>query len=175
MSLREEFVTLARQEQANISSLCRRFEISRKTGYKWIARFAAGGVEAMANRPRRPRHSPRRTDEQIERAIEQVRLKHPAWGGRKIRRVLINGGADEHRLPAPSTIGQVLLRRGLIDPAESPKHRPFVRFEHEQPNDLWQMDFKGHFALNRGGGGSGSGGSGGGGGGGLVVAREAEA
>jgi len=155
MSLREEFVTLARQEEANISSLCRRFNISRKTGYKWIARFTRGGREALRDRPRRPRASPRRCDEQIEAAIEQVRRAHPAWGGRKIRRVLINRGEEEQRLPAPSTIGQVLLRRGLIDPIESDKHRAFVRFEHERPNDLWQMDFKGHVPLKSGGGGGG--------------------
>ena len=51
---------------------------------------------------------------------------------------------DAKSLPAPSTIGQVLLRHGLIDPAESGKHQAFVRFEKEHPNELWQMDFKGH-------------------------------
>ena len=70
MSLREEFVTLAQHERANISSLCRRFHISRKTGYKWIARFARGGREALRDQARRPRGSPRRCDEQIEAAIE---------------------------------------------------------------------------------------------------------
>jgi transposase InsO family protein len=162
MSLREEFVTLAQHEQANISSLCRRFNISRKTGYKWIARFARGGGEALRDQARRPRGSPRRCDEQIEAAIVQVRRAHPAWGGRKIRRVLINRGADEGQLPAPSTIGQVLLRRGLIDPSESAKHRAFIRFEQAAPNDLWQMDFKGHVPLRSSSGGGGGGGGGGG-------------
>lgn len=151
MSLREEFVTLTRSQEANISSLCRRFHISRKTGYKWMARFAKGGREALHDGARRPRSSPRRCDEKMEQAIAEVRRAHPAWGGRKIRRVLINRGQDALQLPAPSTIGQVLRRRGLIDAVESDKHRAFVRFEHEQPNDLWQMDFKGHVALQRGG------------------------
>ena len=53
-------------------------------------------------------------------------------------------------MPAPSTITAILRRHGRIDPAEGPKHRSWQRFEHQAPNDLWQMDFKGHFPLTRG-------------------------
>jgi transposase InsO family protein len=53
-------------------------------------------------------------------------------------------------VPAASTVTGILRRRGLIDPAESQKREPFIRFEHERPNVLLQMDFKGHFALERG-------------------------
>ena len=50
-------------------------------------------------------------------------------------------------MPAKSTIHAILKRHGLIDEAESAKHTPYVRFEHPVPNDLWQLDFKGHFAM----------------------------
>jgi len=53
-------------------------------------------------------------------------------------------------LPVPSTVQAILARHGRIDPAESHKHQPWQRFEHETPNALWQMDFKGHFAVGAG-------------------------
>lgn len=151
MSLRREFVMLADAEDANLSLLCRRFGVSRRTGYKWIGRYRAGGVAGLADGSRRPHASPSRSGEAVERAVVQVRERHPAWGPRKIRRVLLNEGHDPAALPAPSTIGQILLRRGLIDPAASADHRAFVRFEKEHPNELWQMDFKGHVAMLDGG------------------------
>ena len=150
MSLREEFVNLACAGDANVSVLCRRFGISRDVGYKWIGRFRAGGAEALADRSRRPHRSPMRSGEAIERLVAAARAAHPAWGPRKLRRWLldqVDQGQDARIIPAPSTIGQILLRRGLIDANESPRHRPFVRFEKDHPNELWQMDFKGHFAM----------------------------
>ena len=74
-----------------------------------------------------------------------MRDAHPAWGARKLRRRLSDLG--RRALPAPSTIHAILKRQGRIDPACATQHRPWQRFEHEQPNALWQMDFKGHFAL----------------------------
>src|SRR5580765_1860191 len=150
MSLREEFVMLCESPQANIAELCRRFGISRKTGYKWIVRQRAQGPAGLADRSRRPRRSPARSSDQLEQAVIAVRVAHPAWGPRKIRRVLINQGHDpwtSASLPAPSTIGQILLRRGLIDPQESIKHQALTRFQKDHPNELWQMDFKGHVAM----------------------------
>ena len=90
MSLREEFVRLASVPDANVSLLCRRFGISRKSGYKWLARYRAGGTPALADGSRRPRHSPRQSDAATERAVVQVRAAHPAWGPRKIRRWLLD-------------------------------------------------------------------------------------
>ena len=77
-----------------------------------------------------------------------LRERHPAWGGRKLQRRLRDLGHRE--VPAPSTITAILHRHGLIEPAESLKHTAFGRFEHETPNRLWQMDFKGWFALGAG-------------------------
>jgi transposase InsO family protein len=151
MLQREEFVRLAQAQDVNVSSLCRRFGISRKSGYKWLERFAANGVGGLKDRSRRPHHSQSRSSDDTERRVLSARQKHPAWGCRKLRRLLLNEGNDPSGIPAPSTIGRILSRHGLIDEAESARHRAFVRFEKEQPNELWQMDFKGHVPMLDGG------------------------
>lgn len=148
MSLRREFVMLALQEKAHRAELCGRFGVSRKTGYKWLRRFQEEGLRGLVDRPRRPEHSPHRTDPALEAAVVALRERHPAWGGRKLQRRLRDLGHRE--IPAPSTITAILHRHGLIEPAESLKHTAFRRFEHEAPNRLWQMDFKGGFALEAG-------------------------
>jgi transposase InsO family protein len=147
MSLRHEFVLLSLKAGANMAELCRRFRVSRKTGYKWRERFVSGGPAALEDRPRRPRHSPKRTPARVRSAVIELRRRRH-WGGRKIHHRLHALG---HRhVPAPSTISGILKRHGLIDPAESLKHQPLRRFERAQPNELWQMDFKGHFAIGSG-------------------------
>jgi transposase InsO family protein len=136
---REEFLFLAKQPGANISELCRRFQISRKTGYKWLGR------DDLEDRPRRPKNSPARTPPQLEAKVLALRAEHPAWGGRKIAHVLAR---DEGEQLAPSTVNWVLKRHGLITPSASEAASAWCRFEHEAPNALWQMDFKGHFATD---------------------------
>lgn len=148
MSLRWEFVQLARQPEVNVSEWCRRFGISRKTGYKWLARFRHKGRLGLRDRAKRPRHSPKRTAAAMEAAILGVRQQHRAWGGRKIRRRLQD--LRFQGVPAASTITAVLHRHGGIDPDEARKHKATQRFEHAVPNALWQMDFKGPFGLTRG-------------------------
>ena len=149
MSLRTEFIHLAGLEGANISELCCRFGISRKTGYKWLKRYREGGESGLADRSRRPRYSPGRISVETEAVVVEVRQKHPAWGGRKIKAYLERKGHSH--LPSPSTITEVLRRNDQIDAEEAGKHRPMQRFEMEQPNQLWQMDFKGGFSLEAGG------------------------
>jgi transposase InsO family protein len=146
MGQREEFVGLASQADSNIRFLCRRFQVSPTTGYKWLARYGERGREGLADEPRRPDHSPRRCSPVIEEAVLRLRDEHPAWGARKLRRRLLDTGVVG--LPSPSTVHQILLRHGRVDPNESLKHRAFQRFEHPAPNLLWQMDFKGHFATD---------------------------
>lgn len=148
MSLRLEFVTLATAEGANVRELCRRYGISPKTAYKWIARHRDGGTPALADRPRRPARSPGRCPESIEARVLGLREAHPAWGGRKLRARLIALGVAD--VPAASTITAILRRHGRLDPTAAPAHSAFVRFEHDAPNRLWQMDFKGHFATAAG-------------------------
>jgi len=148
MSLRREFVMLAQQEVCNISGLCEFFGISRKTGYKWLNRFDEYGDAGLNNRSRRPLSSPFKSPESIEDVIVALRGLHPAWGGRKIKSRLEELGHPD--VPAASTITGILRRRGLIHPEESAKHTAFISFEHPYPNALWQMDFKGHFAMRQG-------------------------
>jgi transposase len=147
MEKRAEFVSLASKEGSNMSALCQHFGISRKTGYKWLKRYAEGTAEALRDRSRRPAYSPQRSPAAVEEAVRSVRQAHPAWGGRKIAHVL---DRDRQLQVAPSTVTGILHRHGRIDPAASEAATPWQRFEHEQPNSLWQMDFKGHFAVGCG-------------------------
>jgi transposase InsO family protein len=142
--LREEFVLLASREGANKEALCRRFGISHKTGYKWLQRYASGGLEGLQDRSRRPGSSPARTSSDIEQRVLQARDLHPAWGGRMIRAWLQARGEPS---PSASTITAILRRQGRTDPGEARKHQPWQRFEHAAPNQLWQMDFKGDFLV----------------------------
>jgi transposase InsO family protein len=147
MSERLDLVTLAGQPGAKMAELCRRFGVSRKTGYKWLKRFGELGAEGLVDRSRRPKVSPRRTAEAVEAAALNLRRANPVWGGRKIRRVLQRDGEAGSTVPAASTITGILRRGGLLE-RETPTPEPFKRFEAEAPNLLWQMDFKGHFALD---------------------------
>jgi transposase InsO family protein len=148
MSERHEFVLLATQAEANIRHLCRQFNISPTTAYKWRKRFLKDGTAGLQEQSRRPHHSPLKSSRAREQSVLDLRHLHPAWGGRKLRaRLLALGHTDA---PSPSTITAILQRHQLIDPREAERHRAWHRFEHEQPNDLWQMDFKGDFALHRG-------------------------
>ena len=149
MSNRAGFIEQAKVEGANISALCQAYGISRKTGYKWLKREQEGGAAGLLEQSRCPRRHPAQTSPEMERQVLGVRDEHPAWGGRKIRRVLQEGG--EGGVPAASTITVILRRNAKIEPEQTAKHKPFQRFEREEPNELWQMDFKGFFALQAGG------------------------
>jgi transposase InsO family protein len=144
MSQRFNFVRLVEISHV-MSEVCRRFGISRKTGYKWLHRFQGAGLQGLEDWGRRPHRSPGKTPEEMEELILLAREAHPAWGGRKLKRWLESQGAQG--LPVPSTITEILRRHGLILPEESQKRGPFQRFEYARPNDLWQMDFKGYFRV----------------------------
>jgi transposase InsO family protein len=144
MSEREEFVRLASAEDANMAALCRRFGISRQSGYSRLNRFENEGKDGLKDRSRRPKSSPAQTPREIEEKIVRLREQHPAWGPRKIR-ARLGVMNPQLRLPSASTVGSILRRCGLIDPEEAAKHTAWHRFEHDRPNALWQMDFKGHF------------------------------
>ncbi len=148
MDRREEFVRFALAAGANFSALCRTFGISRKTGYKWLKRATeVDGERPFEDRSRRPLNSPKRTTEPIEQSVLSVREAHPAWGARKILHVLEREGREAPA--APSTVHAILERHGRIVPGPR-EGKAFGRFEKEQPNLLWQMDFKGQFQLGNG-------------------------
>jgi transposase InsO family protein len=149
MEQREEFVRLALVTGANMSELCRRSRISRAKGYKWLKRYRAEGRAGLADRSRRPLCSPGQTPEAVEAQVLRIREdSNNAWGGRKIARVMRRNGVLE--VPAPSTITQILRRHGKLDERAQEHPGPHQRFERAAPNELWQMDFKGHFAMAEG-------------------------
>lgn len=144
MTSRLEFVMLANAPGANISTLCRAFGISRKTAYKWLTVFKEHGKDGLADRSRRPTNSPNRSDAHIEAQVVALHDAHPCWGPRKLQALLPEEGPRPH----PNTIAAILRRHGRQVILSSDAGPPATsRFEHEAPNLLWQMDFKGHFAL----------------------------
>jgi len=142
---RRELVELAMQEGANRRELFRRFGVHPDTGYKWLGRWAA--KEELADRSRRPHSSPDRTEAAIEERILAVRDAHPAWGARKIAHVLEREGLA---CPVHSTVHEILRRNGRIAVPRGGA-AAHLRFERPEPNQLWQMDFKGHMPLSGGG------------------------
>ena len=148
MSRRKELVTLAVSEGVNMSELCRREGVSRKTGHKWLRRYREQGESGLDDLSRRPHRSPNRTSDEMEQAVVDLRREHPAKGSHVLAQMLKDRRYDG--VPSKSTVTAILRRHGLIDPAESSKHQPYKRFEHAEPNQLWQMDFKGHIAITKG-------------------------
>ena len=144
MEQKLEFLRLAGLEGSNRRELCRRFKISPQTGYKWLARVAKG--EGCEEQSRRPLNSPALTSPDIEAAVLKVRDEHPAWGARKIAAVLER---EQSVVPATSTIHAILTRHERIVPPRGGGHAK-IRFERQEANELWQMDFKGRSRLSNG-------------------------
>ena len=145
MSTRLEFILLAQQPGTNLAALCRNFGISRKTAYKWLERHREQGNSGLQDQSRRPHASPASTHAGLEARILALNAEYPYWGARKLRALL----PLDAKLPHHSTIDAVLRRHGrtiLGAPVRQEEVAP-SRFEHDAPNLLWQMDFKGHFAL----------------------------
>ena len=142
---REELCHLALSEGVNRRELCRRFNIRPRILYKWLDRYRQAGVAGLLDHSRRPHRSPSQTSPEMEVAVLAVRQENPVWGGRKIRRTLERRGLSA---PASSTITGILRRNGVAMVA--PGKKIWKRFEHAEPNDLWQMDFKGHVEMTQG-------------------------
>ena len=139
--LRKEFV-LAQQECDNFSSLCREFGITRKTGYKWKERYENG--ETLSDLSRKPATVANKTDVDTEKLIVSLRTENPGWGAKKLKQVLERQG---YSIPSAKTVNNILHRYGCISSDESAKHKPYIRFEKERCNEMWQTDFKGEFKM----------------------------
>lgn len=142
-TMREEFVTRALAHEKSKSALCREYNISRPTGDKWIERYLSG--EPCSDRSRVPRTSPSQVDAETEKMIVKYRQQYPALGAAKIKRMLENEGMTG--LPCSRTFHNIFRRNGLITQEASMAATPYIRFEREASNQLWQADFKGHFSL----------------------------
>jgi transposase-like protein len=146
---RLRFVVLASRAGANLSELCREFGISRQTGHVWRKRFQEGGAGRLRDRSRKPCGSPQRTAPEWEQRIVELRRQWPDWGAPKLHWVLQRQRPGE-AVPCVRTVHRILERQGLIHPADRPAPAAWQRFERSQPNQLWQMDFKGPQGWHKG-------------------------
>ena len=139
-------------EGEGMSEVCRDFGISRKTGYKIFNRYRDQGLDALADRSRRPVRYANQLPDQIERLIVDLKRDKPHWGARKIRELLVRKLAGDVRLPAKSTVHAVLDRHGLVKRARARRNRAngTPLSEGAAPNALWCADFKGEFKLGNG-------------------------
>src|SRR6185437_858750 len=148
IGVRERFVLEALRKRGSFTELCRRFNVARCTGYKWLRRFRREGGIGLGDRSRRPHHCCQLAL-RWRQAIGQLRRRHPSWGPRKLRARLRHLHPRVH-LPADRTIGRWLRRMGLVRPGRRhQRHGPRLavpkRKVARQPNDIWTIDFKGWF------------------------------
>jgi putative transposase len=145
---RLHFISLVNESDETFSALCECFGISRKTGYKWVARYEARGPAGLAEHRPIAASCPHRTPSAVLNELIELRKEHPTWGPKKLRARLEALGVDQ--VPAASTIGDALKKYGLIRPRRRRVHPPMFPLPitpTAHPNDTWCVDFKGHFAL----------------------------
>lgn len=150
MQERMRFIQAHDEGVYSMTELCRQYGVSRKTGYKWLHRYREGGSVALLDRSRAPRSTPHAITEPVAALLLETRRKHPSWGPRKLLRCLSNRHPTI-KLPAASTVGDLLKRHGLVSPRRSQRRRPDYlsapAFKAEAPNEVWTADFKGEFLL----------------------------
>ena len=150
MDARVQFVGDYAGGELTMTELCDRYGISRQTGYKWVARHQRG--ESLADRSRRPWHSPQTTPDDIVRAVLEFHERHPAWGAGKLVQRLAQRAPDR-AWPAASTAHEILRRHGY-----APRRRRRARLsgsaprplDAATPNSVWTIDFKGEFRTQDG-------------------------
>jgi putative transposase len=144
-----QFITDVNNSQESFAALCRRFGISRKTGYKWCDRYEEFGPAGLEQRAPVALTCPHKTADELVTALVELRKEHPSWGPKKLKARLETLGTSD--VPAASTIGDLLKRHGLVRPRRRrvypPAMTPQPLAEATAPNDTWCVDFKGHFAL----------------------------
>lgn len=136
----------SRGEKVNVKAVCREAGLSRKTFYKYLARFEEMGLEGLFPQSRRPRHSPARIAAEVEDEIVRARkeLADEGWDygaisiGYRLEEVFLETAV---RVPSRATIHRVLVRQGLVVPQPSKRPRRSThRFERSRANELWQLD-----------------------------------
>ena len=151
MYQRQRFVLDAEHAPCTFAELCRRYGISRKTGYKGLDRYTRLGPDSLADRSHRPQQCPHATEPAVIHEILQLR-KSWRWGARKLHQLLL----DDHpadQVPARATIHRILVRHGRV----SRRRRSRVRAHPGRPqtpitgpNVVWSVDFKGQFKTGDG-------------------------
>lgn len=149
MDERVRFIAEVHESEETFMALCRRFGISRKTGYKWVERYEQFGPVGLQERSPVAHHFPHRTDAAIVTTLLELRKEHPTWGPKKLKARLEALGTEG--VPAASTVGDLLKKHGLVRPRRRrvsvPPMYPQPLAPALIPNDTWCVDFKGHFAL----------------------------
>ena len=151
-SERFRFVSLLRKQKSTFRSLCAAFGVAPKTGYKWLHQFEAAGPAGLQDRSRRPRSNSRAISAAVAEQLVELRRAHPTWGPKKLVAWLERHerGLD---VPAASTAGELLKRRGLVNAQKRSPYqhrRADLLRQAETPNTVWGMDFKGWFRLGDG-------------------------
>jgi len=152
VDLRLEFTHAYASGLFSMTELCDQYNLSRKTGYKWVDRFEAEGRAGLVDRSRRPHHSPRATERAIVEQLCEARRRHPTWSARKLIAVLRRHDPDG-AWPSRSTGCDLLKRHGLVrarrrrDRSRAPA-APFLPIT--RPNEVWTTDFKGEFRTGDG-------------------------
>ncbi len=152
MEEKTRFIAAVLTAEESMAELWAEFGISRKTGYKWLARYQEGGPGGLYELSRAPQRVPWAISNAQAEAIVGVRRAHPRWGPRKLR-VKLSERAPQAVWPAPSTIGELLRRRGLTQARKRRRHAVPNADALKLPvaaNDLWCIDFKGWFRTGDG-------------------------
>jgi putative transposase len=149
---RMRFVMMVERQEETFAAVCRRFGVSRRTGYKWFARHQALGVEGLVDRSRAPLNHPQTVSAAIAERCLMTRRKHPTWGPVKVR-AWLERHAPSIAWPAASTIGELFDREGLtvkrrLRRRGPPSSAPFAHCS--GANDVWCIDFKGWFLTGDG-------------------------
>lgn len=149
---RTRFIEDSNRGLYSMAALCRRYGISRKTGYKWKRRYHQFGLQGLLDMTSTPLSCPHKTAEEVVAAIIEVRERHPTWGAKKIcKRLSIS--RPQMVLPARSTVCDILKRNNLIKPSRRRRklgHPGKPTTVAQSPNQLWTADFKGHFKTRDG-------------------------
>jgi putative transposase len=152
MDQKTQFVSEYLRDSLSFTELCQRYHISRKTGYKWIARYQALGPAGLADRSRRPHSSPEQTPANLRKAIIEARRRHPSWGAKKLLK-LLQRQDPQACWPSRWTVCDLLKREGLIrkkTQRRKPTHPGKPTSIITAANDLWCVDFKGQFKTRDG-------------------------
>jgi transposase InsO family protein len=149
---RMRFVLAVQEHEESFAAVCRQFGVSRRVGYKWLARFEKEGAAGLFDRPRVPLHQPQRIADSIAERCLEARRAHPTWGPLKVRAFLARK-SGQTEWPAASTIGELFDREGLtvkrkLRRRSPPSSAPFA--DCEAANDTWCIDFKGWFLTGDG-------------------------
>lgn len=152
MDLKTQFIADYLRQTLSVAELCYHYNISRKTGYKWIDRYLEEGATGLADRSRRPHVCPHQTNPKLVELILEARRHHPTWGAKKLPKILSNR-QPKQQWPARRTVCDILARQGLI---KKPRHRRLIGHPGKPtsiitaPNQVWSADFKGHFKTRDG-------------------------